>query len=649
MWASCCSHLHHRPPLVYQSPHLLRASAVSPSKPTSQNRAIQSLCLRGQLRQALLLLDREPAPSQRTFEALILSCARHGDPESSSLSSLVYRRLVHEGLDQDPFLRTRLIEMYSQLGSLSDARHVFDETRDRTIFVWNAILRALAMADCGEEVFPLLRKMGEEGNQPDSFTLTCVLKACVARSSRADLASARVKQVHAFAVRQGLSSRVHVATALVDVYAKLGELALAQAVFEGIPEKNVVSWSAMIGCYARNEMGFEAIELFREMVGCGEAAAPNPVTMVAVLQACGSLAALEQGRAVHGFVLRQRLDGILPVGNALIAMYARCGRLDAARRTFTAIGARRDVVSWNSLIAGCAAHGLGGDALRLFEEMLSAGVQPSSLTFVSLLGACSHGGLVEEGRRIFNSMASKHGVAPQAEHHACMVDMLGRAGELEAAARVVEEMRIEPGPTVWGALLGACRIHSQVELAERACARLFKLEPCNAGNYAVLAGIYAGAGLWPEVARVRKMMEAKALVKLPGRSWIEIGRHALLFVAAEGNSQGDQLQTFVCKLAAEMKSSVGYVPETRAVIYDLREEEKERILLGHSEKLALAFGLINSGPGEVIRITKNLRLCEDCHSFTKFVSKFTKREILVRDVNRFHHFRDGQCSCCDYW
>lgn len=335
--------------------------------------------------------------------------------------------------------------------------------------------------------------------------------------------------------------------------------------------------------------------------------------------------------------------------NALIAMYIKCGNLEAGLRVFYRMEGRKDVVSWNSIISGYGIHGFGKKALRVFKEMICSGIAPSSITFVSVLGACSHAGLVQQGKELFESMARDYGIVPAAEHHACMVDLLGRAGHLDEAAKIVEEMRIEPGPTVWGSLLGACRIHGNVELAERACARLFKLEPVNAGNYILLADIYAEARMWEEVSRVKKLVESKGLHKIPGCSWIEVKKKIYSFVSAdEMNPHIEQLHALLARLVTEMKET-GYVPQTKVVLYDLDQEEKERIVLGHSEKLAMAYGLINSGKGEVIRITKNLRLCEDCHTVTKFISKFTNREILVRDVNRFHHFRDGECSCMDYW
>ncbi|KAJ0240344.1 Pentatricopeptide repeat-containing protein [Hirschfeldia incana] len=611
---------------------------------TSNNHLIQSLCKEGNLKQALRLLSNEPSPSQQTYELLILCCGRR-----SSLSDAlrVHRHILDNGSDQDPFLATKLIGMYSDLGSVDYARKVFDKTRKRTIYVWNALFRALSLAGHGEEVLGLYWKMNRIGVESDRFTYTYVLKACVASECTGDHL-AKGKEIHAHLTRRGYNSHVYIMTTLLDMYARFGCVDYASNVFDGMPVRNVVSWSAMIACYAKNGKAFEALRTFGEMMKETKDSTPNSVTMVSVLQACASLAALEQGRLIHGYILRRGLDSILPVTSALVTMYGRCGRLEVGQRVFDRMR-ERDVVSWNSLISSYGVHGYGRKAIQIFEEMLANGASPTPVTFVSVLGACSHEGLVEEGKRLFESMWRDHGIKPQVEHYACMVDLLGRANRLEEAAKMVQDMRTEPGPKVWGSLLGSCRIHGNVELAERASRRLFALEPKNAGNYVLLADIYAEAQMWDKVKKVKKLLEYRGLQKLPGRCWMEVGRKMYSFVSVdEFNPLMEQIHALLAKLAEDMKEK-GYLPQTKGVLYDLETEEKERIVLGHSEKLALAFGLINTARGEPIRITKNLRLCEDCHLFTKFISKFMDKEILVRDVNRFHRFKNGVCSCGDYW
>ncbi|KAM7496498.1 hypothetical protein LguiA_020912 [Lonicera macranthoides] len=640
-------------PLYFHSPLRLSSPSHHPTsvtlRPTStatatNNHLIQSLCKKNNLKQALQLLSQEPNPTQLTYELLIHSCSRQN---SLSDALTLHRNLIDDGFDEDPFLATKLIDLYSQLGSIENARQVFDKILNRTIYVWNAIFRALTLAGEGGEVFNLYQRMNRIGIQSDRFTYTYALKACVASESFISLLQ-KGKEIHAHILRHGYETNVHIMTTLVDMYARFGCVYNASCVFNEMPTKNVVSWSAMIACYVKNGRPLEALELFQEMMLETHNFLPNSVTMVSVLQACGSLAALEQGKLLHGYILRNGLDSILPVLSSLVTMYGRCGELKLGRRIFDQMD-KRDVVSWNSMISSYGIHGHGRKSIEAFKEMLNHGILPSPISFISVLGACSHAGLVEEGKILYNSMVKEHKIYPSVEHHACMVDLLGRGNQLDEAAKVIEDMRIEPGPKVWGSLLGSCRIHCNVELAERASRRLFELEPKNAGNYVLLAEIYAEARMWDEVQRVKKLLEARGLEKVSGCSWIEVKRKIYSFMSVdEFNPHVEQLHALLLKLSMEMKES-GYVPETRVVLYDLGDEEKERIVLGHSEKLAVAFGLINTSKGETIRITKNLRLCDDCHTVTKFISKFADRKILVRDVNRIHHFRDGFCSCGDYW
>ncbi|XP_061344280.1 pentatricopeptide repeat-containing protein CRR2, chloroplastic [Gastrolobium bilobum] len=661
MWVLQSPHIVRQTP--YQS-HLCYTSYVSSKLPVSfvslnpsgypikdiknsnnnNNQLIQSLCRGGNLKQALEVLCSEPNPTQQTFELLIYSCVQQN---SLSDGLDIHHHLVNNGFDQDPFLATKLINMYYELGSVDHACKVFDETRERTIYVWNAIFRALAMVGRGEELLDLYGQMNWIGIPSDRFTYTYVLKACVV-SELSVCPLQKGKEIHAHILRHGYEANIHVMTTLLDVYARFGCVSYASSVFGAMPVKNFVSWSAMIACYAKNEMPMKALELFQLMMLEACDSVPNSVTMVNVLQACAGLAAMEQGKLIHGYVLRRGLDSILPVLSALITMYGRCGEISLGQRVFDKMK-KRDVVSWNSLISVYGMHGFGKKAIQIFENMIHEGVSPSYISFITVLGACSHAGLVEEGKILFESMLSKYMIHPGTEHYACMVDLLGRANRLDEAIKLIEDMHFQPGPTVWGSLLGSCRIHCNVELAERASAMLFELEPRNAGNYVLLADVYAKANMWNEVKSVKKLLETRGLQKIPGCSWIEVKRKVYSFVSVdEYNPQIEELHALLIKLSTEMKEQ-GYVPQTKVVLYDLEEEEKEKIVLGHSEKLAVAFGLINTAKGETIRITKNLRLCEDCHAVTKFISKFANREILVRDVNRFHRFRDGVCSCGDYW
>lgn len=301
------------------------------------------------------------------------------------------------------------------------------------------------------------------------------------------------------------------------------------------------------------------------------------------------------------------------------------------------------------MITGYGMHGHGEDAIVLFKKMEEAGMKPDYITFVGVLSACSHAGLLDEGWRYFDYMRRDHCIPARVEHYTCMVHLLGRTGHLEEAHSLIKNMPLEPDAGVLGALLFACWVHVNVDLGERVSEWLLELEPDNAGNYVMLSNIYAAAGQWNDVAKVRTMLKGRGMKKSIGCSWIEIKNKVHAFVVADrSHPQSSEIYGLLEKLERQMKAE-GYVADTSFVLHDVQEEEKRYAICSHSEKLAIAFGLINTSPGTPIQITKNLRVCGDCHTATKFISKIANREITLRDVNRFHHFRDGICSCGDYW
>ena len=301
------------------------------------------------------------------------------------------------------------------------------------------------------------------------------------------------------------------------------------------------------------------------------------------------------------------------------------------------------------MIGGLAMHGKGEDAINLFKEMEKQMRIPDKITFVNILSACAHSGLVEEGRYYFHYMINVHGIEPTRQHYGCLVDLLARAGMLEEARKVIDEMPMNPDAGVLGALLGACKIHGNVEIGEQIGKRVIELEPENSGRYVILANIYANAGRWEEVANVRKLMNDRGVNKDPGSSMIEMEGFADEFIAGGmAHPQAKAIYTKVDEILESIRM-VGYVPDTDAVLHDLAEEEKENPLFYHSEKLAIAYGLLKTKQGETLRITKNLRICKDCHQASKLISKVYERDIIIRDRNRFHHFSNGECSCKDYW
>lgn len=343
-----------------------------------------------------------------------------------------------------------------------------------------------------------------------------------------------------------------------------------------------------------------------------------------------------------------RLEDSLYVGTSLVDMYCKCGRVGMARKVFDRMKVK-NVKSWTAMIAGYGMHGQAKEALEVFYGMNHAGVKPNYITLVSVLAACSHAGLVDEGWFWFRAMKGRFSIEAGIEHYGCMVDLLGRAGLLSRAYDLIKEMKVQPDFVVWGSLLAACRMHNNVELGEISARKLFELDPNNCGYYVLLSNIYADARRWEDVKRMRMYMKNHGLAKPPGFSLVEVkgGVHVFLVGDTE-HPECKKIYAYLEELSVKLQEA-GYIPNMTAVVHDVDEEEKGMILRVHSEKLAVAFGILNSVPGTTIHVIKNLRICMDCHTTIKLISKIVEREIVVRDCKRFHHFRDGVCSCGDYW
>lgn len=435
-------------------------------------------------------------------------------------------------------------------------------------------------------------------------------------------------------------------TAMVTGYSKLGQIENARSVFNQMVKKDLVCWSAMISGYAESDSPQEALNLFNEMQSLG--IKPDQVTMLSVITACAHLGALDQAKWIHLFVDKNGFGGALPINNALIEMYAKCGSLERARRIFDKMP-RKNVISWTCMISAFAMHGDAGSALRFFHQMEDENIEPNGITFVGVLYACSHAGLVEEGRKIFYSMINEHNITPKHVHYGCMVDLFGRANLLREALELVEAMPLAPNVIIWGSLMAACRVHGEIELGEFAAKRLLELDPDHDGAHVFLSNIYAKARRWEDVGQVRKLMKHKGISKERGCSRIELNNEIHEFLVADrSHKHADEIYEKLDEVVSKLKL-VGYSPNTCSILVDLEEEEKKEVVLWHSEKLALCYGLMRDGTGSCIRIIKNLRVCEDCHTFIKLASKVYEREIVVRDRTRFHHYKDGVCSCKDYW
>lgn len=434
----------------------------------------------------------------------------------------------------------------------------------------------------------------------------------------------------------------------MDLYSKCGRILDANRVFEEVTEPDLILWNTVIAGYSLNgEFSEEALCCFREIQRDGFL--PDDGSFVCAISACSNLSSPSQGKQLHSLVLKSEFPrNQVSVYNALITMYSKCGNLGDASQIFRRMP-ERNVVSCNSMISGYAQHGLGDEALVLFREMLKLDKKPTSITFISVLSACAHTGRVEEGWDYFNSMEETYGIERVEEHYSCMIDLLGRAGKLKEVEELIETMTFDPGKVGWASLLGACRTHGNIDLGVKAAHRLVQLDPSNASAYVMLSNMYASIGRWEDVSKIRRLMRDRAVKRNPGCSWIELKKKIHVFVADDtSHPRMSEIHQFLEKLSGKMEKA-GYVPDMKWALAKDDVKEGEVRLSHHNEKLAVAFGLLSTEDGESILVMKNLRICGDCHNTFKFIFAIMRREITVRDTHRFHHFREGRCSCGDYW
>ncbi|WOH02819.1 hypothetical protein DCAR_0522209 [Daucus carota subsp. sativus] len=574
-----------------------------------------------------------------TTLAVVLSAA--AELQELGAGMMVQGFSIKNGLDGHVYVLTGLISLYAKCGEMVPAKLLFEQIEQPDLVSYNAMISGFSSNCDIASAVSLFGGLLLSGEKVNSSTIVGLIPAHHP-FGHLDL----TWSIHGFSFKCGLVTNSSVSTALTTVYSRLNEIEYARKLFDESPTKSLESWNAMISGYAQNGLTETAISLFRNMQALG--VTPNPVTFTSVLSACAQLGALSLGKWIHELISKEKFESNIYVSTALADMYAKCGSLEDAQRVIDMMPSK-NAVTWNAMISAYGLHGHGHEALKLFREMLASGVAPTGVTFLSILYACSHAGLVSDGEKIFHEMVNDHGFEPLAEHYACMVDLLGRAGKLDKALEFIETMPYNAGPPVWGALLGACMIHKNTDLARVASDKLFELDPDSVGYRVLLSNIYSAEQNYPQAALVRRAVKKRNLAKTPGCTLIEVGKLPHVFTSSDqSHPQAESIYAMLEKLMGKMRNA-GFQTETVMALHDVEEEEKELMVNVHSEKLAIAFGLISSEPGTEIRIFKNLRVCLDCHNFTKFASKITNRVIVVRDANRFHHFRDGVCSCGDYW
>lgn len=551
----------------------------------------------------------------------------------------IHAYIIINGLHQIPAISNRLLNYYavSVSGSLSYARLLFHQIQNPQTQAWNSIIRGFSQSPFPlKAIFYYNHMLSVSLSGPETFVFSFTLKAC----ERVKLLN-KCREIHGCIIRSGYERCVVVCTSLVRCYAANGLVEIARSVFDNMADRDLVSWNCMISCYSQASFHLEALELYDRMRT--ENVGLDGFTLVGLLSSCAHVGALNMGIFLHRLACEMGFVENVYVGNALIDMYVKCGSLDGALCVFNGMK-HKDVFSWNSMIVGYGVHGRADAAVSFFRQMMMAGFHPDSITFLGLLCGCSHQGFVEEGVEYFDMMISRFNLKPGIKHYGCLTDLYGRAGKLEKALEVIDNSPYKDDPVLWRTLLGSCKIHRNVEIGEIAMKNLVQLGESSAGDYVLLATIYAYNKDTKGVARTRKQIKSQGIKTTPGWSWIEVGDQVHKFVVDDkSHPDTEMIYRKLDKVIHETKL-VGYIEEESS-----SEDCLEKSNRYHSEKLAIAFGLARTPEGTSLRIVKNLRVCRDCHSFTKFVSKAYSRDIIVRDRVRYHHFRDGLCSCRDYW
>lgn len=506
--------------------------------------------------------------------------------------------MIVRGLDQDNLHFSRFIDFCSSLGFSDYAYSVFSHKSQPDVHLYNTVIKALSNTEFPSNAIVLYNKIQSSCLRPDSYSFPFVLKAVVKLSS-----IKMGREIHCQTIGIGLDSDVHVVTALIQMYAsckciwdarklfdglsqrvgdvalwntmvagyaKVGDLNNARALFERMTERNVISWTALISGYAQMDLPNEAIAIFRRMQV--QNVQPDEIAMLAALSACAQLGTLELGEWIHNYIDKYGLQKTVPLNNALIDMYAKSGKIGKALQVFENMK-NKSVITWTTMIAGLALHGLGREALDMFSRMERARIRPNGITFIAILSACSHVGLAELGHWCFDVMKSRYGIEPKIEHYGCMIDLLSRAGYLQEARQLIRIMPFEANAAIWGSLLAASNIYGDVELGEHALQNLIKLEPHNSGNYAILSNIYASSGRWNESGMVRKMMRDTGVRKMPGCSYIEVSNRVLEFIAGDtSHPDFDRIFQILCKLNRQLHISEHLLSE----LFELFEFDEDR-------------------------------------------------------------------------
>lgn len=572
-----------------------------------------------------------------TYDSLVTACI---NLKSATVARSIFRHMVECEIDFDQYMMNRVLLMHLKCGMIVHARRLFYEMPQKNLVSWNTIISGLVDVGSYDEALELFLILWADLSVPGSRVLAAAIRAA------AGLASAAAGgQLHSLVFKIGLYDNLFVSCALIDMYGKCGRIEDAHLVFDEMPEKHVVGWNSIIAGYALNGYSEEALNLYYEMQNSN--IKMDHFTYSIIIRNCVRLGSLEQGKQAHAGLVRNGFGTNTVACTALVDLYCKWGRMDDARKVFDKMS-HKNLISWNALIGGYGNHGMGAEAAAFFESMLKEGIIPNHVTFLAVLGACSYSGMLSKGREIFELMAHDPKMKPRAMHYACMIDLLGREGLLDEALALIRNAPFSPTTNMWAALFRACRVHRNLELGKLAAEKLFGMKPEKLGNYIVLLNIYNSSGRINDAAKVLDSLMKKGLRLVPACSWIEIKKksHRFLF----GDKSHPHSKEIYKRVDAVIQEVVkeGYLPQRRCLFPDVLEHDQ--ITLGyHSEILAISFGLLNTPDFTPLQVMQGHRVCDDCHCIIKLITIVTRRAIVVRDGSRFHHFRNGACSCAEYW
>ncbi|KAH6757733.1 hypothetical protein C2S52_023325 [Perilla frutescens var. hirtella] len=592
------------------------------------------------------MLEAGAYPTNYTLGVFLNACTSLCDFD---LAKQIHGYIVKYDLDGDASIGNALCSLYSKCHNLRMAIKAFERIEEKNVISWTAVVSACGANGNSALGMDMFVKMLVAGVEPNGITLTSVLSLCCTMQ-----ALKAGSQIHSLIMKLGYDSDLPLMNSVMYLYLKSGCISEAKKLFDGMNSVSLVTWNAMIAGYAEMislaadglsaySCGIEALQIFQRMNRSG--LKPDLYTFSSLLSVCSSLVALDQGEQVHALTIKTGFLSDVVVGTALVNMYNKCGSINRASKAFLEMSTRT-LISWTSMITALAQHGRSEQALQVFEDMRFVGVKPNKITFVGVLSACSQAGMVDRAFAYYDMMKNEYKINPVMDHYACLIDMFVRLNQIDEAFDFIKKTNLIPNEFIWSILIAGCRSQGKLDLAFHAAEQLLELEPKDSETYLLLLNMYISAGRWKDVSRVRKMM--RDVDKIVDWSWINIRNKVHSFKFSSKKHRSDEVAKLLDDLIDRAKP-FGYKAETDM---EIDEEEKEEATNSaahhHSEKLAVAFGLINTSREVQIRVMKNIGMCRDCHNFIKLVSVLTSRTIIIRDSKRLHKFYNGHCSCKDF-